>query len=517
MKTRIALEGVGAALLLLFYYRPLLQRSNLALFHHGLPVNHLIGGFLVDILGVAILASGFLVAVQYLPRSPQRILQALFAGLLLWRIVDFAIQIQTNMWITADWGGVRKQSCIAIVLVSGALASFLPRITEPVVRAVRLVIAAFAFSALWIIPQLMYLAVVRQPDDHAVSLHLPAPTYSGSDRRIIWILFDELSYDQTFDHRFPGIGLPNFDRLRSGSVSFSNLKPAGYYTQRIIPSLFLGRRIDQIRSTPDGDLWYYDESQHRWLAYDPNGTLFGLAQRNGWSSGVDEWTSPYCRILASVLNVCSWEPSIITPMELYGASEEKSVLANAAVLPNALLAMATNRPIAPRDTYRQDFLDILAHAEALIDHSQVRFVFLHLPVPHPPGIYDRRRHLLRSGGTYLDNLVLADDTIGALLQEIDASPSASGTTVIVSSDHSWRIPLYRHAESWSAEEERACGGQFDDRPVLLVHFPRQNSTIDVKDALPELVEHDIIAGMLRGEINNPGDLYQLENKHGGMR
>jgi len=32
-------------------------------------------------------------------------------------------------------------------------------------------------------------------------------------------------------------------------------------------------------------------------------------------------------------------------------------------------------------------------------------------LPHPPGIYDREHHMLRSGGSYLDNLVLADDTL----------------------------------------------------------------------------------------------------------
>jgi hypothetical protein len=515
MKIRTALEGVGAALLILVYYLPLLEPSNLALFHHGLPVTHLIGGYLVDMLVFAILASGFLVAVQYLPRNPQRILLALFAGLMLWRIVDFAVYLQNIFLITAYWSAVRKQCCIAIFLMSGVLACFLPRITEPVVRAVRLVIAAFAFSALWIIPQLIHLALVQPPVQSAASIHLPAPLHSNSKQRIIWILFDELSYDQTFDHRFAGIKLPNFDRLHADSVSFSNLKPAGDYTERIIPSLFIGRRIDRIRSTLDGDLWYYDESRNRWLAYDPNATLFGLARRNGWSSGVEEWDFPYCRILASVLNVCSWEPSGILPVELYGASEEKPVLANAAVLPNEFLAKLTNRTVTfINASHMQEYRNMMARTHALIENGQIRFVFLHLNVPHPPGIYDRQRQMLRPGGTYLDNLVLADNTLGALLQEIDASPSASQTTVIVSSDHSWRIPMWRYGVSWSAEEERAFGGHFDDRPVLLIHFPGQNSDNDVNSALPELLEHDIIADMLRGRINNPADLTAFLSQHG---
>ena len=71
--------------------------------------------------------------------------------------------------------------------------------------------------------------------------------------RIVWLLFDELSYDQTFDHRFPGLAMPAFDEFKSKSVVFSNLKPAGYYTDRVIPAFFLGKPVDNIRSGLDGE------------------------------------------------------------------------------------------------------------------------------------------------------------------------------------------------------------------------------------------------------------------------
>jgi len=121
--------------------------------------------------------------------------------------------------------------------------------------------------------------------------------------------------------------------------------------------------------------------------------------------------------------------------------------------------------------------------------------------------------MLRPGGTYLDNLVLSDDTLGTLLKEIDGSPSASRTTVIVSSDHSWRIPIWRTARDWSAEEEHVSGGRFDNRPVLMIHFPGQNSGDDLNSVQSELLEHDIIAGMLLGKMNNSGDLAAFMKEH----
>jgi hypothetical protein len=468
----------------------------------------------VDLLGVGLLVSGFLVAIEYLPMAFQRIALALFAGLMLWRIGDVAFQLLNgSQYQVGWWESVRKQSRMVMFLLSGALACLLPRITEPAVRAVRLIVAGFAFSALWIVPQLLHLALVRQSDD-AASPHPSAHIVSSADRRIVWILFDELSYKLTIEHPVSGVKLPNFARMRAESVSFSNLKPSGYWTEAILPSLFLGRRIEQVRSTAPGDLWYKDETQSRWQSFDPKATLFALAQRSGWSTGVDGWYNPYCHILASVLDVCYWEPSHDLQMEAYGASEERSVLANAAILPNRLLARLTRRAGASENIQTREYRSVMGRASELIENSQVRFVFLHLPVPHPPGIYDRQHHALRPDGTYLDNLVLADDTLGMLMQKIDATPSASRTTVIVSSDHSWRIPMWKPSQEWSAEEERASGGYFDERPVLLVHFPGQTTGNDLSSALPALLEHDMIADMLLGKINNPKDLVAYASQGG---
>jgi len=518
VKIRTLLEATGAALLLLPYYLFFLYPSNLMIYHHGLPVTHLIGGFLVDLITVFLLVTFFLVASQHLPAAKQRVVFALFAGLMLWRAVNLGIEVLIDMQYQINWWGyVRFQSCIVILVLSGTLAYLLPRIAEPAVRAVRLVIMGFGFSAIWIIPQLLHVALVHPHEVSAATVHLPVPATGDFKRRIIWILFDELSYDQTFDHPAPGMKLPNLDMLRVESVSFTNLKPVGFYTEEIIPSLFLGRRIDQIRSTTDGDLWYRYDDRSRWLAYDPNETLFALAQRDGWNSAVDGWFIPYCHLLSTTLSICSWEPhySPILPMEDYGASEQKSALANAAVFPAMFLAKLTGRPKTTEYSHVHEYTDVMDRTHALIENSQLSFVFLHLPAPHPPGIYNRQNHSLRSSGTYLDNLVLADDTLGTLMHEIDATSSANQTTVIISSDHSWRIPIWKPFEGWSPEEERASGGRFDDRPVLLIHFPGQKQGRDIQKALPELLEHDIVADMLAGKINNSDELTSFLAQHGG--
>jgi membrane-anchored protein YejM (alkaline phosphatase superfamily) len=148
----------------------------------------------------------------------------------------------------------------------------------------------------------------------------------------------------------------------------------------------------------------------------------------------------------------------------------------------------------------------MQNASDLIRNDRTRFVFIHLPIPHPPGIYDRRAHKLSEGGDYIDNLVLADDTLGALLQQIDQTPNASQTTLIVSSDHSWRVPMWRLGPDWTDEEEQISRGRFDQRPVFLIHFPGQNSASEVNTAMPEISEHYIITAMLNNEMNRPEQL-----------
>jgi membrane-anchored protein YejM (alkaline phosphatase superfamily) len=89
--------------------------------------------------------------------------------------------------------------------------------------------------------------------------------------------------------------------------------------------------------------------------------------------------------------------------------------------------------------------------------------------------------------------------LGELLNSLNATSSAAETTVILCSDHSWRIPLWRSTPQWSKEEEAASHGFFDKRPVLMIHFPGQTRERDITVPFEEIRIHDIIERMLRGE------------------
>jgi membrane-anchored protein YejM (alkaline phosphatase superfamily) len=181
-------------------------------------------------------------------------------------------------------------------------------------------------------------------------------------------------------------------------------------------------------------------------------------------------------------------------------------------VPRAFLAEAHSSKQADAKRLEEAIEDdrgLMEQMQATLRDERIHFVYLHLPVPHPPGVYDRRTHAWCACGNYLDNLALADDLLGKLLEEIDATSGNDATTVIVSSDHSWRVPLWQNTLYWSAEEERISQGRFDPRPVFMIHFAGQRSGREVLAPLPELVEYDILSGMLQGKIAGPEDVEAL--------
>jgi membrane-anchored protein YejM (alkaline phosphatase superfamily) len=116
---------------------------------------------------------------------------------------------------------------------------------------------------------------------------------------------------------------------------------------------------------------------------------------------------------------------------------------------------------------------------------------------------------LSDQGTYLDNLVLADQSLGELRSILQSTPAANNTTLIVSSDHSWRTLMWRPTEDWSLEELRASRGSYDPRPVLMVQFPGSVAGQVVAKPVDALVLHRILEDLLRGHMHSPTDLNDL--------
>lgn len=526
MKSRLVLESGGFALLLVLpFIFPLLVPGSLDLLHHRFTFANPLTGILLDIgffFGVGIVTC---LATSRLPQFPRSLVSGFLVGLVLWLTLFAAsslanslpffdemkesagIKLELFWMLRASQGRILEVNSLIPMLFVG-LAFIKPKIITLLAKQVRFALAAFSFCALWIIPQIVYIAFHLHPIPSSFD-HSAESAKTNSNKRIVWVLFDELSYKLAIEDTPKNLPLPNLHKLALQSSTFAGIKPVGFYTDRITLSLLSGKEIENLKSGSNETPVYRTPDHHQWQTYDPHQTLFGIAQDNGWNPGLAGWFNPYCRLFEDILTSCSWRTNIFdfNPYERMGASREISAVENGLIIPRFFLYLYTGLgkfhlvDLLGRD--QRDYQLLMADSLKLIRNRQIRFVFMHLPAPHPPGFYDREKHAFCHCGNYLDNLVLTDDALGALIREIDRSPSAKETTLIVSSDHSWRVSIWSRGEEWTPEEAAVSKGVYDPRPVFLVHFPGQTSGSTVMTHIPELREHDVIASMLRGEVDSP--------------
>ncbi len=502
MKAQHLLEGCGAAILILLAYLwPQISPSHAALYFSVLPVNTVSRGILIDLIVVALVWAG----VTFLVARKDEVNRSAAWTILL------AIAVVVTLASIAKLAELRQRFPKPGILAAGVLLlgfaawHWAPTIYARSITVFRVALVLVGCCIFWMLPKLLFVAFHRPAADTVSFRHLSADPDASSER-IVWILLDELSYQQVFEVSHSNLNVPALHQLAAESFSFSNLSAPGYYTAKVVPSLILGRQISELESTLDGQAIIRTDKDSHWHLLDPQQTLFAEAQRDGWTTGVAGWSNPYCRLLGSVLDSCFWYPDQFTPAYMYShMSPQKSTIENAlAPLSSSVRRLMHEKSTdpSPVDFHVRDAEGVLAPAEKLVADKDIRFAFVHMPVPHPPGVYDRASQQVRNGGSYLDNLALADRDLQALLNSLHSAELDRHTILIVCSDHSWRIPLWRGAAWWTKEDEEAARTGFDPRPVLLVHFPGQQQGTHVPQAMNSLVMHDAIADILRGRISN---------------
>jgi hypothetical protein len=494
MNLKNLVQGFGAAILILILrVWPQLSRYHPAIYHSFLPMQSVLWGLLIDLAVVSLLAALLFAYLEKSETGLRTVVWAFVAAEVASALVDIGAGMRR-----APIPYLNSSTAYFVTLLAAlALRWLWPLAYRRAVHGFGVLLALAGCSVVWMIPQLLHQGLRTQRTDAAVPVIRPAVVSATSPRkeRIVWLLFDELSYDQTFEHRFPGLALPAFDSFKSKSVVFSNLQPAGYYTDRVIPSYFLGKSVENIRSNLDGDP-VVNLTGKQWQPFDPQATLFADAQRLGWTTGVVGWYNPYCRILAGTLNYCFWR---MGDGQSDGAFPDHSALQNAVAPLVEEVRGLEHKPGFAQLKHAEDLAAIMPQAEALLRDQSIGFVFIHLPIPHPPGIYDRKTGRLGATGSYIDNLALADKSLGELMATLNSTSLAPSTTVIVCSDHSWRVPMWRLPPVWTKEDEAASHGRFDSRPVLMIHFPGQQEEQIVTAPFPSIRIHEIVEHMLRGE------------------
>jgi sulfatase-like protein len=367
-------------------------------------------------------------------------------------------------------------------------------------------LAGFSVFAMVVTWQLV-LAAMWRPGPQAYA-H-PIPAAPANKPRLVWILFDELAYKYTFETRDPSLQLPNFDRLRSESTLYTDVTPVAYRTTRAVPSFMLGRPVTDVEYTSSNHYLIQTADSSGWQLFDANASLIGQAKQSGVTSSIIGWYIPYCPIFAQVATECYWNND--------DAQDRGPTLLSAGYLKNAWFPLKIMVELylwpsrAWADESRLNSLghiasveDLSRHALDVLSNSQADILYLHIPAPHPYAFWDRRTAQYALGGSYLDSLDYSDRLLGQMLDILEKQPRWNSTLLIVQGDHSWRTEMWRPLPGWSAEDERIShGGQWDPRPLVMVHAPGEQDPRTVAAPTSVMLVHDAAAAEIRAIARYP--------------
>lgn len=494
MKGSSWLRGCGLAILLMLGILWVhISPAHSDFYHRLLPLNSVYWAVGIDLAVMCVACTVVLWQIERADPARRSFWWAVVAAILMWRLNVF---VDLQGWLAAK--PYRPIYTLLIWACIGLALWFWSRsLYVRLVRGFLLTLALVGLCIFWMLPEVLYMAIHREPHE-VPGFRRAIPKASLPQQRIIWVVFDELSQDQVFDHRQPGLNLPAFDALRANSVMFSDVNPAGYFTELVLPSLLWGKTVTGERSNLDGVL--SARTEQGWARYPADQSIFADARRAGWTTGVAGWYNPYCRTFAAELDSCEWRLSTPIPGEY---SPQEGIAWNIlAPVRKSFLRLIGRKYRTPSNAvvHASDYTQIMDWGRQLIADEDVGLVFLHLPIPHPYGIYNRRTGALGVEGSYIDNLALSDIALSQIEKWIDATKSSPMTTLIVCGDHSLRVPLWSKTPDWSAEDKQASGGLFDPRPALIVHLPGETQPETISQPFAALREHDLVEKLLKSPL-----------------
>jgi hypothetical protein len=520
---RIAFSSLGLALVYLFWVvKPVEDSAQYGFYHWGGPAKNFYFPFLLIILAVWLLIAGLLL----LARKSGRMRVAIWTALLL---CISCVLIKFNIFyhrFDSETMAFYGAMVVTLLLTIAWRPSFADRF-ERVLAPITTILIFLGLLGAYLLCQLSWYELRGSLFAESSRLHHRDAVATIQPHRIIWIVFDELSYQQTYEHRYPGLQLPAFDALAADSTVFTNATPFYIYTEVVLPGLLAGMPFDKIRTTPAMEPLLHSEATGKWQTLNQHDTIFQDALNAGYSTALAGWANPYCRIIPAVLDSCYW--TYYQPWNNMLPSE--TMLFNTRVLaaesfPWALTVLPyrvsrylrhfvqmptpQSRLISNQDSHIQDYLNLDTRSDQLLRDRSYGFVLLHLPVPHPLGIYDRRTGTFNSTSysSYIDNLALTDKCLASILHTLKQTGQWDSSTVIVMGDHSWRTKQeWKPIHGWTPEDEIASrGGQYDPRPVYLVKLPNQTTAERVDTPYNTVNTRKLFDAIMAHQINSPADL-----------
>jgi hypothetical protein len=469
------------------------------------PTHHLLG----VVLNVLLLALVFWTGAQLARRSGRpalvRVARWVFLLVVLANLRVF--YLVSLLW--GRWGWVA--GALSLLLLAAALY-VLARWEVWEARALAVLLLVFSpFVAVTFYQDVALAVRVSRMSftDQPPAASLPA---QPGATRVVWVIFDELDQRLVFDQRPASVHLPEFDRLRAQSLSAEHAFAPARMTEMAMPALISGRLISKAEPRGVSELMVTYGDSAPPLPWSRQPSVFSSARALGFNTALVGWYHPYCRVLGASLNSCAWFDGPL----LRGALQRQASLAEAMQqqAANVFITMLglnrlgmdprlVNR--AEREEEVRDYLAILTAGQRQAADPALGLVLVHLPVPHPIGIYDRARHEFKVTGesSYLDNLELADRALGELRQAMESAGVWDSSTVVISGDHWWRAEVWSRLDSVTEEEAAVAPATPDHRVPFVVKLPGEKEPLAYQPEMNTILTHDLLLALLRGEVRTP--------------
>ena len=265
---------------------------------------------------------------------------------------------------------------------------------------------------------------------------------NGLPREVVWIIFDEMDYNQTLGSTSPQTitSMPNLISLSNLGVSAMQAFSPARDTEVSLPSLLLGVAPAGVRITAAGlSIHAHDGS---FQPFDEAHAIFSRLPAGPGSGAVLGFYHPYCKAFPSTApciampeaNLGRWFDAL-TPFGQPAIAAARWLPGSASYLPGVLF-----REFEPMYRISEETTREFSRFLGLQGRS---LIFMHVNLPHPPGDYSQRQlHFTTVGDdreAYRRNMRLVNELIGVAMATLRPQAKSHDILLIVSSDHWHRI------------------------------------------------------------------------------
>jgi hypothetical protein len=336
--------------------------------------------------------------------------------------------------------------------------------------------------------------------------------------RIVWIVMDEFDYRLAFDARPAGIALPALDRLREEAFFATQARPPAWRTLLSIPAMINGERVIAADPISRNELGIYLETGEDAVSWSKTSNLFTRARKRGLNVSVVGFYHPYCELFSKLISECT-VADFFTRWDRRNFSETLGDQWAEWITRIPVLAAPWNALSLPhwgsarkvtflKETLLELHETLMRGVRQTLDRQDLQLQLIHLAVPHPPGIYDRRENKisLAADANYIDNLELADRVLGQIRADAEKAGIWEDTTWILTSDHWWKSEFWKTQPGWTEEEESLATGETDQRVPFFVKIAGATDTVEYPAPLEIVIIPRLIEALWDGSIKSHQEL-----------